>query len=97
MATAGTVVSMSDNTPTWRNQAPKGMHAVIYARRCGWHVLLHETGTTVRERLTPVLLGKSCVPYKPDAEHARQQDQAEALAIGLYNIAMDAPEFCNSL
>lgn len=88
---------MSDNKPEWRKQAPQGMNAVIYARRCGWHVLLSETGTTIGSMLRPTILGKSCVPYKPDAEHAQVQDQLEALAIGLYNIASAAPEECDSL
>jgi hypothetical protein len=73
------------------------MHAIIYARRCGWHVILSETGPTVESRLKPIQIGKSCVPYKPDAQHATMQDQAEAMAIGLYNIASAAEETCNSL
>jgi hypothetical protein len=73
------------------------MYATIYPRRCGWHVILSQTGSTALSVLKPVQVGKSCVPYKPDMEHARVQDQIEAMAIGLYNIASDAPEECNNL
>lgn len=78
-------------------QAPRGMHATIYPRKCGWHILLHRTGSTLESRLKPELIGKSCVPYQVDVENVDAQDQARALAIGLCNIEAHAPETCHYL
>lgn len=88
---------MADNRYDWRLLAPKGMHAVIYPRRCGWHILLSQTGPTVESRLRPVIIGKSCVPYKVHEDDAVGQDQATALAIGLANIAENVVEECDNL
>jgi len=73
------------------------MHAVIYSRRCGWHVILSETGVSIESRLKPIVIGKSCVPYVPEWDEATGQQEADALAIGLYNIATNAPETCHNL
>lgn len=47
--------------------------------------------------LKPQIIGKSCVPYKVGVDQADGQDEVEALAIGLANIASMAPEDCDSL
>lgn len=73
------------------------MSAVVYARKCGWHVILTQTGDSMSSVLRPTIIGKSCVPYKVHADTADAQDQAEAFAIGLCNIASSVEETCNAL
>jgi hypothetical protein len=88
---------MSDNDAEWRRKPPRGLYATVTVRRCGWHVQLYDSGSTAVEALHATRLAASCVPYKPDAEHAKRQDQVEALAVGLYNIAAEVREDCRNL
>lgn len=90
-------VVMTNTSQEWRRRSPKGMNAVAYARPCGWHVILSQTGDSMSSVLKPIVIGKSCVPYKVHADTADAQDQVEALGIGVCNIASHAPETCNNL
>jgi hypothetical protein len=73
------------------------MYATIRQCRCGWHVSLSVTGTNMSSLLKPTLVGKSCVPYRIDATKETLQTEAEALAIGLYNICGEVREDCKNL
>ena len=88
---------MTNTEADWRTRSPKGMNAIVYARKCGWHVILCQTGDSMSSVLKPVVIGKSCVPYKVHADTADAQDQVEALGIGVCNIAYGAEETCNNL
>jgi len=47
--------------------------------------------------LKPLIVAKSCIPYKPDPTKENANSQAEALAIGLANIAAAVAEECPNL
>lgn len=88
---------MTDDTRDWRAAPPEGLWAGIYAARCGWHVVLHQTGRGISGALNPSKLGISCIPYKAAGFPETGYSQGMAMAIGLINIVDGVPEECNNL
>jgi len=88
---------MTNTSAEWRSLAPKGMNAIAYPRKCGWHVIVATTGDTMRSVLNQTIIGKSCVPYRRPSEEPTAQDQLVALAIGVANVEQGAEETCHNL
>lgn len=88
---------MADTEQDWRDTRPTSMYAVIVARRCGWHVFLHRHQGGVAASLKATTIGKSCIPYRPNADTETAYGQAEALSIGILNITHALREECSSL
>jgi hypothetical protein len=88
---------MTNTSAEWRRDKPRGMHATVLMRPCGYHILLHRTGPNMASVLNPVTIGKSCVAYKVDPTKETMLTQAEALIIGVRNIADGVKEECRNL
>ncbi len=88
---------MTDTTVAWRDRPPRGMYATISQHRCGWHIVVHQTGPNYNSLLRSTVVAKACVPFGLDEDHPTALKQLRALVVGLYEIEEGIEPECDRL